>query len=61
MAPGLLCAGQGGARQRPNIVLIYTDDVGYGDFGCYGATKVKTPNLDRLSHATRRFVPRFLR
>jgi hypothetical protein len=32
MAPGLLCAGQGGARQRPNIVLIYTDDVGYGDF-----------------------------
>ena len=35
-------------RKGPNIVLIYADDVGYGDFGCYGATRVKTPNLDRL-------------
>lgn len=34
---------------RPNIVLIYADDIGYGDLGCYGATKVKTPHLDRLA------------
>ena len=34
---------------KPNIVLIYADDVGYGDLGCYGATAVKTPNLDRLA------------
>jgi len=34
---------------KPNIVLIYADDVGYGDLSCYGATKVKTPNLDRLA------------
>src|SRR5437773_12064888 len=33
----------------PNIVLIYADDVGYGDIGCYGATAVKTPNLDKLA------------
>jgi len=34
---------------RPNIVLIYTDDIGYGDVGCYGATAVATPHVDRLA------------
>jgi len=34
---------------RPNIVLIYADDIGFGDLGCYGATGVKTPNVDRLA------------
>lgn len=40
---------QGAATAKPNIVLIYADDVGYGDLSCYGATKIKTPNLDRLA------------
>jgi len=35
--------------RRPNIVLIITDDVGYGDLGSYGAPDVKTPNIDRLA------------
>ena len=35
--------------ERPNIVLLYADDVGYGDLSCNGATKVQTPNLDRLA------------
>jgi arylsulfatase A-like enzyme len=35
--------------RRPNVVLIITDDVGYGDLGSYGAPDVKTPNLDRLA------------
>ncbi len=41
---------------KPNIVYILTDDLGYGDIGCYGATKVKTPNLDRLASQGCRFT-----
>ena len=33
----------------PNVIIIYADDVGYGDLGCYGATKVRTPNIDKLA------------
>ena len=40
----------------PNIILILSDDVGYGDVGCYGATKVKTPNIDRLATQGLRFT-----
>jgi len=40
----------------PNIVFIYGDDVGYGDWGCYGARSVKTPNLDRLAGQGLRFT-----
>src|SRR3954468_12718341 len=40
----------------PNIVLIYTDDLGYGDVGCYGATRVKTPNIDQLAREGLRFT-----
>ena len=40
--------GQTGNR-TPNILLIYADDIGFGDLGCYGATSVKTPNIDRLA------------
>lgn len=35
--------------EAPNIVLIFADDLGYGDLGCYGATKVKTPNIDMIA------------
>ncbi len=44
------------AAERPNIVLIYADDIGYGDFGSYGATAVKTPNIDRLAREGLRFT-----
>lgn len=37
------------AAASPNVVLIFADDLGYGDLGCYGATKLKTPNIDRLA------------
>jgi len=41
---------------RPNIVLIITDDVGYGDIGSYGAPDIKTPNIDSLAKAGVRFT-----
>ena len=44
------------SADKPNIILINADDLGYGDLGCYGATKIKTPNLDRLAKEGRRFT-----
>ncbi len=48
--------GGASAFDRPNIVLIYADDLGYGDIGCYGATRVRTPHLDRLAREGLRFT-----
>lgn len=44
------------AADRPNIIVIMADDLGYGDLGCYGATAVRTPNIDRLAGEGRRFT-----
>ncbi len=44
------------AQQKPNVIYIYADDLGYGDLSCYGATKINTPNLDRLSQQGIRFT-----
>jgi arylsulfatase A-like enzyme len=41
---------------QPNIILINADDLGYGDTSCYGATKVSTPNIDRLAREGLRFT-----
>lgn len=42
--------------EQPNVVFINADDLGYGDLGCYGATKVKTPNIDQLARAGKMFT-----
>src|SRR5882724_5551442 len=44
------------APRKPSIVLIVADDLGYGDLGCYGQTKIKTPNLDKLAAEGVRFT-----
>ncbi len=41
---------------KPNIVIIYTDDLGYGDVGAYGATRIETPNIDFLANNGLRFT-----
>lgn len=41
---------------KPNIVIIYADDLGYGEIGAYGATELKTPNLDALANQGLRFT-----
>jgi len=57
LASCLLVGGLEAAETRaPNVVVIYADDLGYGDIGCYGATKVKTPHLDRLAREGLRFT-----
>lgn len=43
------------APAAPNIIVILADDIGWGDASCYGATKISTPNIDRLAREGRRF------
>ena len=38
-----------GAEEKPNVVFIMADDLGYGDLGCFGQEKIKTPHLDRMA------------
>ena len=52
----LLHAEQPDTDRKPNIICILADDVGYTDLGCYGAKKIKTPNLDRLAQDGIRFT-----
>lgn len=42
--------------RKPNVVLILADDLGYGDVGAYGQTRIKTPNIDRLAREGMRFT-----
>ena len=47
------------ARRHPNIVFILADDLGYGDLGCYGQKKIKTPRLDRMAREGIRFTSHY--
>ena len=48
--------GRGDAAERPNIVFILADDLGYTDLGCYGSKYYETPNIDRLAAEGVRFT-----
>ena len=59
----LACTTAMGARkakasnqQKPNVIIILADDLGYGDLGCYGARNVETPNVDKLAKQGIRFT-----
>jgi arylsulfatase A len=52
---GVLACGQASAAP-PNVIVIMADDLGYGDLSCYGATAVKTPDIDRLAAGGMRFT-----
>ncbi len=47
------------AADRPNIIYIMCDDLGYGDLGCYGQQQIKTPNLDRMAAEGLRFTDHY--
>jgi arylsulfatase A len=51
LLPALACADE-----KPNIVIIYADDLGYGDLACYGNPSIRTPNLDRMAAEGMRFT-----
>ena len=56
---GVLLATLGtvrGAERQPNVIYILADDLGYGDLSCYGQTKFRTPNIDRLAGEGIRFT-----
>ena len=43
-------------QQKPNIILIMTDDQGYGDLGCFGSNRINTPHIDRMAKEGRKFT-----
>jgi arylsulfatase A len=53
------CRKEAVAAKRPNIVLILADDLGYGDLGSYGQTKIRTPHLDRIAAEGLRFTQHY--
>ncbi len=44
------------ATERPNVVIIFADDLGYGDLGCYGSPTIRTPHLDQMAAEGLRFT-----
>ncbi len=53
---GIACAAQAQEGDRPNIIFILADDLGYGDLGCYGQEVIRTPNIDRMAEEGMRFT-----
>lgn len=58
-ADSLNAFGAGKAGRKPNIVFVMADDLGYGDLGCYGQRRIKTPNIDRMAAEGMRFTDHY--
>jgi len=56
VAPPPPASAPGVKRTKPNIILIVADDLGYGDLGCYGQRRIRTPRLDRMAAQGMRFT-----
>ena len=55
--PALAASGPSASPElSPNFVIVYADDLGYGDLGCFGAVGIRTPHLDRMAREGRRFT-----
>ena len=52
----LALASNAAAAAKPNFIIIFTDDQGYGDLSCFGSTTIKTPNIDRIAKEGRKFT-----
>ena len=53
---GMLFTASAAASEKPNFILIFTDDQGYGDLSCFGSKTIKTPNIDRLATEGRKMT-----
>lgn len=56
LSAGVAAAADAGVSRKPNIIFILADDLGFGDLGCYGQEKIRTPNIDRLAREGMRFT-----
>ncbi len=56
LAPPAALHAAGEPKQKPNIIIILADDLGFGDVSCYGAKKIKTPHIDQLAREGLRFT-----
>jgi len=56
LVPSCRSRGEPESQRAPNVVLIVADDLGYGDIGCYGQTKIRTPAIDGLAAQGMRFT-----